>query len=181
MARFFTSDLHFGHKNISKYTGRPFADVEEMNVGLIARWNETVADTDEVWVLGDFAFYAEERSRAICKQLRGKRVIVPGNHDRGRDQLRRLGFEVVEPGSLIDVGGFTVKVSHFPYGEVDHTPVPRELEQRPKDEGHWLLHGHVHDLYRVQGRCINVSVEMWDYRPIHEQRIIEILATEGQP
>ena len=51
MARFWTSDLHLGHANIIRYCRRPFADVDAMNEALIERWNDTVADGDEVWVL----------------------------------------------------------------------------------------------------------------------------------
>ena len=55
MARWFTSDLHFGHSNIIRYSGCPFADTGEMNEALIDRWNAVVGNGDEVWVLGDVA------------------------------------------------------------------------------------------------------------------------------
>lgn len=35
----FTSDTHFFHDKVVEYSQRPFAGVEEMNEGLIARWN----------------------------------------------------------------------------------------------------------------------------------------------
>ena len=38
MTRYWTSDLHLGHANIIQYTGRPFADVDEMNRALIEGW-----------------------------------------------------------------------------------------------------------------------------------------------
>jgi calcineurin-like phosphoesterase family protein len=53
---FFTSDTHFGHANIIKYCGRPFASVEEMNRELIARWNAVVGPRDTVYHLGDRAW-----------------------------------------------------------------------------------------------------------------------------
>jgi len=53
MTTWFTADLHFGHLNIISYAARPFADVDEMNAALRDRWNDCVADDDEVWVLGE--------------------------------------------------------------------------------------------------------------------------------
>lgn len=32
---FFTSDLHMRHKNILKYSNRPFDTIDEMNVSII--------------------------------------------------------------------------------------------------------------------------------------------------
>jgi len=51
----FTSDHHFGHKNIIEFSKRPFANVEEMNAELVKRWNERIAKEDKVYHLGDFA------------------------------------------------------------------------------------------------------------------------------
>lgn len=53
MARYFTADLHLGHRNIIDYSGRPFRDAEQMNGALVERWNTTVTPEDEVIVLGD--------------------------------------------------------------------------------------------------------------------------------
>ena len=50
---YFTSDLHFWHKNAVLYTNRPFGTVEEMNEKLIEYWNSTVHKNDEVYILGD--------------------------------------------------------------------------------------------------------------------------------
>ena len=46
---FFTSDHHFGHKNVIKYSERPFQSVEEMDEMLIQRWNEKIGIEDEVY------------------------------------------------------------------------------------------------------------------------------------
>ena len=80
--RWFTSDLHLGHPNIIGYCERPFADVAEMNAGLIDNWNDVVGSGDEVWVLGDFALGRITETLPLVARLTGRRVLVTGNHDR---------------------------------------------------------------------------------------------------
>ena len=49
----FTSDVHFFfHKNIIKYSNRPFNDVNHMNDSLINNWNSVVGENDTVYSLG---------------------------------------------------------------------------------------------------------------------------------
>jgi len=78
MTRYWTSDLHLGHTNIIRYTGRPFADVDEMNRALIEQWNDVVTDTDEVWVLGDVALGRIDETLGLVKQRAGARFCSPG-------------------------------------------------------------------------------------------------------
>ena len=77
----FTSDTHFGHKNIIKHCKRPFADIDEMDAVMIQRWNEKVAITDEVYHLGDFAMCSVSRLRNVLSQLNGKIYLIVGNHE----------------------------------------------------------------------------------------------------
>ena len=72
----FTSDLHFGHKNIIKYANRPFANVEEMNAALIKNWNELVKPEDYVYVLGDVSFMRMKDTLNILQQLNGKKGLI---------------------------------------------------------------------------------------------------------
>lgn len=77
----FTSDSHFGHKNILEYEpiARPFSTLEEMHEVLIERWNSVVASQDIVYHLGDFAF--GRHNVAIGSKLNGRKKLVMGNHD----------------------------------------------------------------------------------------------------
>ena len=59
---FFTSDLHFGHKNIIRFDNRPFSTVEEMDEALIRNWNAKVSDEDTVYVLGDISWYNDAKT-----------------------------------------------------------------------------------------------------------------------
>ena len=79
---YYTSDLHFGHKNIIKYENRPWSSVKEMDQGLIDRWNNRVKNRDLVYILGDFTLsvstsYVEN----ILTALKGRKVLITGNHD----------------------------------------------------------------------------------------------------
>lgn len=163
----FTSDQHFGHRNIIQYCKRPFADQEEMHRELIARHNTVVSETEEVFHLGDFAL-DERLIPGILSQLNGRHTLVVGNHDRCHpchsrsDAAKRryllYGFSSVS--TEIRMGPWTV--NHLPYSETRRYP-----EWRPVDDGGWLLHGHVHELWKTKDRMINVGVDQWNYTPVH--------------
>ena len=78
----FTSDLHFGHRNVIKFCNRPFEDEKVMGKQLINNWNETVSKDDIVFVLGDTFWFNDSRSiKKILDQLNGTIYLIPGNHD----------------------------------------------------------------------------------------------------
>ena len=54
--KYYISDLHLGHENVLLHDNRPFQNTEEMHHQMIARWNKVVSQTDEVYILGDFAW-----------------------------------------------------------------------------------------------------------------------------
>ena len=47
---YFTSDQHFGHRNIIRFCSRPFSTVGEMDAALIWNWNKKVEDDDTVYI-----------------------------------------------------------------------------------------------------------------------------------
>jgi calcineurin-like phosphoesterase family protein len=186
MTRFFTADLHFGHVNIIRYCDRPFPNVDAMNEGLVERWNATVTDDDEVWVLGDVAMGQILDSLRHVRRLAGTKLLVPGNHDRcwpGHgpraepwvDRYLEVGFAEVLPEIIeLSIAGHTVRACHFPY-HGDSRDEQRFDHHRPVDDGGVLLHGHVHTRWRVEGRQINVGCDVWDYRPIAEAELVPLV------
>jgi calcineurin-like phosphoesterase family protein len=184
MRTYFTSDQHFGHKNIIAYSRRPFRDMEEMTRELIARHNAVVGEGDVVIHVGDFSL--DDRLVApVLRQLRGRHRLVAGNHDtchpvhskhvKKTAAYLAWGFESVD--TRIDVGPYLV--CHLPY-EGDHGEHEERFpEWRPADEGRWLLHGHVHEAWGVRGRMVNVGVDARDYRPITLEAVDALVAAAG--
>lgn len=79
---FFTSDLHFGHRNVINFCNRPFTDIKDMSEKLIENWNAVVTNNDIVFVLGDTFWFNDSRTiKKVLEQLNGKEIyILPGNH-----------------------------------------------------------------------------------------------------
>lgn len=189
MTTWFTADLHVGHRNIIAYCRRPFDDVESMNRALISNWNDLVADDDTVWVVGDVALGTIDDTLPLVSELKGHKILVAGNHDRcwfGHgaraapwiDRYRAVGFdEIVQGYTRTEVAGIEVVVCHFPYRGDSHDD-DRFIEHRPPDDGGWLIHGHVHDRWRREGRMINVGVDVRDLRPVSEPELAAEMRAE---
>lgn len=205
MARFFTADLHLGHRDIARYEPEraraarvapldgPTDDETQSRLDsfLINRWNEVVGPDDDVWLLGDACMGRLDRTIDQLRRLLGRIVLVPGNHDRvwagdhRREQWwdRYLGSgidEIIDGTTSLQLAdGTVVDVDHFPY-EGDSGDEDRYVEWRPVDRGRVLLHGHVHSTWRTNGRMINVGVDVWDYMPVPEQRLVEIVGSDAE-
>lgn len=191
MTIFWTSDVHIGHENIIAYSGRPFKNVPEMNEKIVEGWNQTVTPEDTVYVVGDFAMGKMADSLPVVGQLQGHKILIPGNHDRLHPmykhkkgyaiwdaQYREVGkIEVImDPICRIDIGHHKkVLVSHFPYTG-DHTgEEDRYVKERPHDSGEVLVHGHVHDAWTFNGRCVNVGLDAWGGHILPEAQLEHFL------
>lgn len=97
MKTWFTSDTHFGHRNIIRFDETPFSTIEEYDETLIARWNAVVKENDIVYHLGDFAMTGnKDRLKGYFNRLNGRKRIVLGNHDHGDMAFYyKMGFEKV--------------------------------------------------------------------------------------
>ena len=135
----FTSDLHFGHKNIIKFCNRPWETTEEMDEALIANWNSVVGEKDIVFDLGDFAFATNGRWKDILQRLNGKHYLILGNHDVTRwpgDKTMEL-FDRVEQQMIIYIDNRCIYLNHYPY-------LCYGGSWKNPEHAVWQLHGHVH-------------------------------------
>jgi calcineurin-like phosphoesterase family protein len=138
---YFTSDLHFGHRNIIDYANRPFWDnkivekggnvvleksaVDFMNESLIQNWNDIVGEDDTVYVLGDVAMGKIADSLPLVLKLNGNKFLIPGNHDRchfmhsdkkrkgWKEKYEDVGFHIL--GNSVDDGCGVVPMSYQGY------------------------------------------------------------------
>ena len=116
---YFTSDLHFWHKNAIIYTNRPFGTVEEMNEKLIEYWNKTVHKNDEVYILGDVTMVKPNRATEIIAQLKGRKYLLMGNHDYFAREKQfypsSCGIEWVKMYHELHWQGHTFVLCHYPF------------------------------------------------------------------
>lgn len=128
------SDPHFYHENICKFENydgtkvRPWTDATTMTEEMIEWYNELVAEEDRVYLLGDVAFTAARMRRAV-ERLKGRIVLVPGNHE--PTKMRKY-FDLFD-----DVRGYVVKKGFV----MSHIPIHEDSMSR------WQLniHGHLHN------------------------------------
>lgn len=157
---FFTSDTHFGHKNIIEFCNRPWGDVKTMDLALIANWNKVVPKDGIVFHAGDFAMTSNiEWIKEIINQLNGKIYLTLGNHcyqnrfDRQvvRDlfyQTDDMFYVMVEDGEVND-GHINFQICHYPL-----------LYWK---RGSYMLHGHVHSgPYSTANEVVPYHFMRWD-------------------
>jgi calcineurin-like phosphoesterase family protein len=155
---FMISDHHFGHKNIIDFESRPFSSADDMTEQMIIKWNSEVEKVDKVFHLGDFSFLNMEKTAQVLSRLNGYKVLIMGNHDRGRGRQWWLdaGFQEVYEYGII-YGGFFF---------LTHEPMYMN-KQMP----YVNIHGHIHGQKYEGKQYINVSVEHWEYVPVSFEKI----------
>ena len=135
MANYYISDLHLRHANVIRLDGRPFANMEEMEAEIIRRWNKRVTPHDTVYIIGDFCWQTSNAWIPILQQLKGRKVLIRGNHDpKHIDGKLAKMFDDIKDYKEITDNGRRVCMSHFPimfYNKSYHS-------------NSYMLCGHVH-------------------------------------
>lgn len=112
------------------------------------------------------------------------KILIPGNHDKCWQKTEptnrwfahyiEAGFQSIEQQMTLEIAGQSVLLNHLPYRNPKE-PEQRYFAQRPVDEGGWLIHGHIHQRWKVNHKQINVSVDAWNFKPVSLDEIIEII------
>lgn len=151
--KFFTADIHFGHKNIIKYSNRPFKDIFEMRETIINNWNSVVNTTDEVYIIGDFSFAKPEETISILNRLNGNKFLVRGNHDNLESAEFKSKFSWIKDYYELNVDmGDTHKqkivMCHYAMRVWNKSHI-----------GAWNIYGHSHGTLPPEGKQIDVGVD----------------------
>lgn len=154
MEIYLTSDHHFGHANICKFTRRdgtklrPWDNHEVMDAEMISRWNAVVKPNDTVIHLGDVVI--NRRFLEIYSKLNGDKKLILGNHDIFPHEDYLKYFRRLYGSMKLD----NLMLSHIPL--------------HPLSVPQWCManvHGHVHADSLPDTRYYNVCVEVTDYQP----------------
>lgn len=155
----FTSDTHFGHKAIIRFSNRPFSSVEDMDETLIQRWNERVKPNDLIWHLGDFAFHkSPTHLERLFNRLNGTKCLIIGNHD--HNDTKRLSWANIKALTTIVLDKVPVILCHYGLRVWDRS-----------HHGSLHLYGHSHNTLPGNNQSLDVGVDCWDFRPVNIDEI----------
>jgi len=187
---YFTSDTHFGHAAVLDFCNRPFKDVRHMEEQLVKRINSRVKPTDTLVIVGDGFFTSSGQRHKILEKINGTKILVQGNHDKGKTQIK--GFDLTVQSMDLLIAGKRVSVSHYPFKPerfklrmpwwkallCDIENLVRFYHKRLKDEGQYLIHGHTHSRKRFEGRLLHVGCDAWDWYPVSITQIESYIAKQ---
>ena len=188
----FTSDTHFGHKNIvskescwsDKSGCRDFPTKEAMSQNIVNNINKYVKEDDILIHLGDWSFGGigniwEYRKQIICENI----YLTSGNHDNNIKKNYKLPncegvnaqdlFTVVDNYLELSVEKELICCMHFPIEEWND-----------RHEVSYMLHGHQHARNTYKKHRLDVGLDnayklFGEYRPFSYRDIKQIFKTHG--
>jgi calcineurin-like phosphoesterase family protein len=133
--------------------GQRFSSVTQMNDTMIRNWNSVVDHGDKVYHLGDVIFGERKDTPYILSQLNGRKRLILGNHDDGKNPYLHRFFEKIMVSRVFKDNGMLL------------THIPVHPDSLHENKYPVCVHGHIHDLVIPDKRYKNVSVEQIDYTP----------------
>lgn len=187
----FSSDFHYGHKNIcrgiSRWTGdlsnctRDFDTLKLMNQTIVDNINNYIKEDDVLYFLGDWAFGGIENVHKFRQQINCQEIhFICGNHDKhvaNNNVYNGLEtqylFNSVQSYMELTVTSnveptVTICLNHFP------------IASWHKAHKYYHLFGHVHGQFENVGKSIDVGIDnifklTGEYRPVELYEIIKII------
>ena len=185
----FTSDTHYGHKNICRgvtnwksedpaaliAATRDFPTLEIMNETIVSNINSVVAEDDWLIHLGDWSFGGIERITEFREQINCKNIVlILGNHDQHiqkEKSLHKLFTHVAHYEEL----KITQKHNSHKF-VLCHYPIISWNGMRKNTH---MLHGHQHlkgDAILGQGKRMDIGIDgSKEFRPYHVEEVVDLL------
>ncbi len=168
---YYTADLHLGHANVIRHCGRPFADTDEMDAALIRNWNDRVHRNDTVYIVGDFLFRARRPAEEYLSELKGRKHLLIGNHDKNWMKKADLTkwFESVSSMLFIKDRGRNVTLCHYPM-----------MTWPGVSKDGYMIYGHIHNntyadywpLILANSLMLNAGVDINGFAPVTLDELI---------
>ena len=172
---YYISDIHFFSKNQTaeglNFDNRPFKNVDEMHEVILNNWNSRVTNGDTVYILGDISNRGKNEDLiALVAKLKGKKVLIIGNHEDIRDyrykQLFHAIYDYLEITDYVDKQPYKLVLCHYPI-----------LMWNGQHNGTILLYGHLHDSIEEAyfKKCLSeMNGGEFAIRRPHEKEIVAI-------
>ena len=163
----FTADYHLSHKNIIKYTRRPFENIERMDEFLIQNLEERLSSGDVLYFLGDLTF-SEQKATQFFENLTNQDIeihFIIGNHD--SSNVIKTASEYcasVSPLKDIRIEGQSITLCHY--------------AMRVWNKSHfnaWQLYGHSHGKLQPVGKQYDVGVDNNKFYPVSFEELQDIM------
>lgn len=164
---YYIADMHLFCKSQTQegrlnFDNRPFNTTEEMHQHFLQEWNSLITNGDTTYILGDMSLRGKnDELIALVAQLKGKKILIKGNHDDLSDyRYKQLFHEICDYKEVTDcIGGTAYKLvlSHYPI-----------LMWNGQHKGTILLYGHTHtsaeDSYFQKCLAEMNNSEEWQFR-----------------
>ena len=136
---YYISDLHLLHENVLQFDNRPFESLVQMQNIIVDKWNHKVTNGDTVYILGDVSIRGKKEDLiSIVATLKGRKILIKGNHDDVSDyRYQQLFQEVVDYKEIhdsVDGQNYDLVLCHYPI-----------FSWKKMGRGTILLYGHTHD------------------------------------
>lgn len=179
----FTSDPHFGHKNISSPNEsnwdkgyRNFSSLNEMNENIVNNIN-IVKEDDILYILGDFSFGGIDNILLFRNQIRCKNIhLILGNHDHN---IKNKYFKTKD-GILFNPIELFTTINQVYNGKIGdkyfHLSHYAHLVWPESHKGSIHLFGHSHGTVVGVGKSMDVGFDSHpEFRPFNFDEIIELM------
>lgn len=131
---YYISDLHLGNEKALKIDEQDHIGTKPRAEMIIERWNNTIGEKDEVYILGDVLWPDNAAfGIAILKKLNGRKHLITGNHEKCDSAGFQACFESEDKFSEILDEGRKVFLCHYPI-----------LFFPGQHKDGYMLYGHVH-------------------------------------
>ena len=169
---YYTADLHLGHANVIRHCDRPFASADEMDAALVKNWNAKVHRNDTVYIVGDFLFRARKPAEDYLAELKGRKHLIIGNHDKYWMKKVDLAkwFESVSPMLFVNDGGHSATLCHYPM-----------MSWPGMSRNGYMIYGHIHNntnadywpLIASRELMLNAGVDINEFAPVTLEEMIQ--------